>query len=278
MQNFFLFLRKYYHLFLFIILELIALTALVKFNHYQNAVFYSTANEVSGYLYQKKSDALSYLSLKEENKRLLNNTAVFMNDSLDNHFMMFGTDSFLMNDTMKRPWFSFYAAEVINNTVHRKRNYLTINKGFAHGIEKHMGVISQDGVVGIVIDVSKNFALVMSVLHDQFQVSPEIAGSNYFGKLKWDGMDPRMANIDEISRYYPVEKGQRVVTSNFGSTKFPRNIPIGIVESVKKSTKKPFATIRVKLATDFGRVRSVYVIKNIFKQELQQLEERVEDE
>jgi rod shape-determining protein MreC len=201
-----------------------------------------------------------------------------MNDSLDNHFMIFGTDSFVMRDTAKRPWFSFYAAEVINNTVHHKRNYLTINKGSSQGISKNMGVISQDGVVGIVVDVSENFALVMSMLHDQFRITPQIAENNYFGKLKWDGTDPRMADIDEISRYYPVQKGQRVVTNNFGSHIFPNNIPIGKIYSVKKDPKKPFAIIKVKLSTDFGRVRSVYLIKNIYKSELMELENKVENE
>ncbi len=275
MQNLIRFIKKYYHLLLFAILEIIALTALVKFNHYQQAVFFSTANVASGKLLQKKADALSYLSLRTENNRLLQVTNNYFNDSISRNFIVFSSDTFVMKDSSRLPWFSFIPAQVINNSTHKRRNYLTINGGKKQGIQKNMGVISQDGVVGIVVDVSDNFALVMSLLHDQFKLKPKIAENSYFGELSWNGDDPTIAKIDKISKHYPIKKGQKVVTSSY-SHLFPANVPVGIIADVKKYVKKPFADINVKLSTQFGRVQSVYVVKNIYRKEIVELEGETE--
>jgi rod shape-determining protein MreC len=275
MQNLIRFIKKYYHLLLFAILEIIALTALIKFNHYQQAIFFSTANSVSGELLQKKADALSYLSLKEENDRLLGVTNRYFNDSINNNFIVFSSDTFLMKDSSRLPWFSFIPAKVINNYTHKKRNYLTIAGGTKQGIGRNMGVVSQDGVVGIVVDVSENFALVMSLLHDQFKLKPKISDNGYFGELSWDGEDPTIAKIEKISRHYPIKKGQAVVTSAY-SRLFPANVPVGTISEVKKYVKKPFADISVKLSTQFGKVQSVYVVKNIYRKEIVELEGETE--
>lgn len=276
MQNLIRFIRKYYHLLLFAILEIIALTALFRFNRYHQAVFFSTANNVSGRILEKKAEALAYFSLNQENKRLLSTSSTYLNDSFNRRFLLFTKDTFTVKDTFGAAWFTFTPAFVVNNSVHKRRNYLTINAGKLQGVRKNMGVISQDGVVGIVVDVSDNFALVMSLLHDQFKLKPKIAESDYFGELFWNGSNPTEAGIDKISRHYAVKKGQHVVTSSF-SHLFPPNIPVGVVTRVEKNIKKPFSDIRIKLATDFGKVRSVYVVKNIFRKEINDLEAGVED-
>lgn len=273
MQNLLRFIRKYYHIFLFVILEAIALSSLIRFNIYHEAIFLSTASQASGYVLSKKAKTLSYFSLKKENERLHIQNAARLNDSFNLNFSILGNDTFVIRDSFKEPWFSFIPATVINNSTHQTRNYLTITGGKKNGIRKNMGVISQDGVVGIVVDVSENFALVMSLLHDQFKLKPKIAENNYFGELIWNCEDPVFAHIDKISRHYPIRKGQRVVTSSY-SHLFPANVPVGVVFEVKKYVKKPFSDIKVKLATDFGNVQSVYVVKHIYRSEIISLEEQ----
>lgn len=276
MQNLLRFIRKYYHIFLFVILEIIALSSLIRFNFYHQAVFLTTANQSSGYVLSKKAETLSYFALKQENERLHLQNTTRLNDSFNAGFSILGKDTFMIRDSSQQPWFSFIPSKVINNSIHKNRNYLTITGGKKQGIHKNMGVISQDGVVGIVVDVSDNFALVMSLLHDQFKLKPKIAENNYFGELVWNGDDPVFAHIDKISRHYPIRKGQKVVTSSY-SHLFPANIPVGVVYEVKKYLKKPFSDIKVKLATDFGNVQSVYVVRHIFRSEITELEEQVSE-
>lgn len=276
MQNLLRFIRKYYHIFLFVILEAIALSSLIRFNIYHEAVFLSTANQTSGYILSKKAETLSYFALKQENQRLHLQNTRRLNDSFNTSFSVLGMDSFVIRDSIREPWFSFIPSTVINNSTHKTRNYLTITGGKKNGIHKNMGVISPDGVVGIVVDVSDHFALVMSLLHDQFKLKPKIAENNYFGELIWDGEDPTFAHIDKISRHYPIRKGQKVVTSAY-SHLFPANVPVGVVEEVKKYVKRPFSEIKVKLATDFGNLQSVYVVKHIYRSEIIELEQQTNE-
>lgn len=277
MQNVLRFIRKYYQIFLFIILEIISFTALIRFNVYQRATFLTTSNSVSGYILSQKAEALAYFNLKDENELLRDQFGTNLNQNITHAYGVFSTDTFLVKDSSGVPWFSFIPAKVINNSIDKRRNYITITAGKKQGIRKNMGVVSSQGVVGIVVHVSDNFALVMSLLHDQFKLKPKIAGSNYFGELVWDGEDPTTAKIDKISRHYSVLKNQKVVTSSF-SHLFPENVPVGIISKVSKNIRKPFSDIEVKLATDFGNLSAVYVVEHKYRSEILELEGREQDE
>lgn len=134
-----------------------------------------------------------------------------------------------------------------------------------------MGVVSPGGLVGVVMNVSSHYCTVLSLLNKNSHISAKILETNYFGSLEWDGSNPGTATLKDINKHVPVKRGQTVVTSAF-STVFPENIPIGRVEEVGFDPGGNFYELKIKLSTDFSSLSSVYIINNLMKQEIDQLE------
>jgi rod shape-determining protein MreC len=177
----------------------------------------------------------------------------------------------VQNDTVYKQQYTFMTANVLNNSINRRNNYLTLNKGSRHGVKPEMGVICATGIVGFVKDVSPNFCTVISVLHKDHHTSARIKKNGYYGSLVWEGFDPSIGNLKEIARHVNVQKGDTVVT-NSHSDYYPEGIMIGIVDEVDKNTSDNFYNIRVKFSTSFGSLSHVYIVKNRLKEEQQQLE------
>lgn len=167
--------------------------------------------------------------------------------------------------------FSYITARVVRNTVNRTSNIIYLNKGKLQGIEKQMGVISPNGIVGQVINVTDNYSAVMSLLSKDFKVSARFKKNEYFGNLHWEGINTTAARLEEIPKHVPVKVGDTLVTSGF-SQLFPRNVMVGTVQKVNAEPDKTFLDITVKLSTGFGRLSYVYVVNNMRKTELQLLD------
>lgn len=259
MRNLLKLFLKYYAVFLFILLEFAALFLVFQHNHYQNAIFLNSSSGLVGFVNQKVSNVTDYLSLKEENERL-------QNENLRLQRM-------LENQLSKSPAQvdKFIDAEVVNNSVIRKKNYITIDRGENFGVQKQMGVMGPDGVVGIVENTSAHFASVIPVINLNFKLSAELSKNNYYGSLGWDGKDIRIAHLNEIPNYVNVQKGDTVVTSGFSSS-FDQGRMIGTVYSAEKSSASAFWTIRVKLATDYRNVNKVYLVDKASLKEQSTLE------
>lgn len=269
MQNLILFLRKYNHFFLFILLEIFCFYAIFRFNTYHNSVLLNASNSVSGSILQSQEDVLQYLSLEKENERLLMKSAQDYTWADENKIMI-GSDTFVVTDTTGVPLYSFIPAKVLEKTIRKRSNYFIINRGRKHGVAKDMGVVSQDGVVGIVVNSTQNFSTVMPLLHEEFSLTPRIRNEEQYGKLFWEGPDPRYAKIDRVSKHIPLTRGMEVRTSLF-SRYFPPNYMVGRIIKLKEQHNSSYWDIRVKLSTDFMNVRSVYVVKNNFKLEVDSL-------
>ncbi len=259
MRNLLKLFLKYYAVFLFILLEFAALFLVFQQNHYHNAVFINSASGLVGYVNEKVTNVTDYLSLKEENERL-------QNENLRLQRM-------LENQLSKSPAQvdEFIDAEVVNNSVVRQKNYITIDKGENFGVQKQMGVMGPDGVVGIVENTSAHFASVIPLINLNFKLSAELSKNNYYGSLGWDGKDIRIAQLNEIPNYVDVQKGDTVVTSGFSSS-FDQGRMIGTVYSAEKSDASAFWTIRVKLVTDYRSVNKVYLINKASLNEQSALE------
>jgi rod shape-determining protein MreC len=172
--------------------------------------------------------------------------------------------------------FEYRVAKVIDNSTHLANNYLTIDKGTADGIKPGMGVISATGIVGKVRYCSEHFSVITSILHTQFLVSSRLIRSNEMGTAKWDGADPEQINLNDVSRYKKVLKGDTAVTSDYNAV-FPPNVNVGMVEGVKIRPDQTFYDIRLRLATDFRNLRYVYVVSNRLIEEQEALQKRVEE-
>ena len=204
-------------------------------------------------------------SLASENARLKGQLKnAFYSDSLEQKTIV---------DSLNRQQYSYLVAQVVNNSIHQRDNFITINRGKKHGLHGGMGVIGPSGVVGIVVNSSENFSIVRSVLHTETKISASIKESNAFGSLVWgeENFNPRIAILKDIPNHVEIKKGQHVITSGY-STLFPRGLPVGRIIRPNKKGGASFLDIEVGLSTDFSRLQYVYVIKNVMALEQTQLE------
>ncbi|MDR0995971.1 MAG: rod shape-determining protein MreC, partial [Tannerella sp.] len=163
-------------------------------------------------------------------------------------------------------------AKVVNNSVAYLSNYITINKGKSDGLHPDMGVLSSEGVVGIISTVSEHYAVVIPILNPKFRLSCKVAGSNYFGSMSWNGRDISYAQLEELPRHVAFQVGDTIVTSGYSSI-FPEGVRVGTVSSFKKQRNDNFYALTVKLASDFHDLGTVLVIRNYHQKERKQLEQ-----
>ena len=277
MRNLLNFLLKYNHRFLFILLEVISFVLLFRFNHYQHSVYFSSANAVAGKVYEVSGGITSYFHLKSVNEDLLDRIMELeqqnhnLEDALGRHL----SDSTELNSIRNLPNtdYQVFKARVINNSLNLVDNYITLNRGSKDGIRPEMGVVDGNGVVGIVYDTSSHYSRVISVLNSKSSISCKIVGSEYFGYLKWEYGDSRYAYLKDLPRHAEFNLGDTVVTSGY-STVFPEGIMIGTVDDMADSNDGLSYLLKVKLATDFGKVSEVRVIARTGQHEQKELEQK----
>lgn len=275
MRNLFRLILKNYFILLFILLEGLSFLLIFQFNPYQKSLFVNVSRNVNGVVYSRLGELREYLYLKEENERLLSeNTRLRNRLSQEKETYFIAINDSIGPDTLIKSshWqYYFISANVINNSINKQYNYLTIDRGSLLGIEKDMAVISDGAVVGVIAGVSKNFSTVIPLLNRNFRVGSKLDRNDYFGIMEWEGLDPRYAKLREIPLHVEVQKGDSVVTSGFSAI-FPPDYTVGVVESFNVQEGN-FYDIRVKLAVDFRNLTHVNVIGNIFREERQNLEE-----
>lgn len=260
---------------LFLGLEILSFNIIRQNNSFQQHIINNRISEVKLTISGFFSDIYSYTDLKkknailhQENSELRNRIAIFqtLHDStklLSAHINLPTIDSTsIIGD------FSFIPAEVISNSTNMLNNYLIINKGSKDGVRSEMGVISKNGIIGIVSNTSDRFSRIESFLSVGRSVSAKVIPSNSYGNIVWDGKSPKYAILNEIPHHIEVNVGDTVVTSGF-STMYPKNIPIGEIEShVKKGSHHH---IIVRLFIDYSSLKYVYVAINNNKEEIEQL-------
>ena len=277
MRNLLNFLLKYNHWFLFILLEVISFVLLFRFNHYQHSVYFSSANVVAGKVYEVSGGITSYFHLKSANEDLLDRIMELeqQNSNLENALVKHLSDSTELNSirSLSDTDYEIFKARVINNSLNLVDNYITLNRGSKDGIRPEMGVVDGNGVVGIVYETSSHYSRVISVLNSKSSISCKIVGSEYFGYLKWEYGDSRYAYLKDLPRHAEFNLGDTVVTSGY-STVFPEGIMIGTVDDMADSNDGLSYLLKVKLATDFGKVSEVRVIARTGQREQKELEQK----
>ena len=266
MRNLLDFLIKYHHWFVFILLEVISGVLLFQYNSYQNSVWLSSANVVTGKIFEIESSFTSYLSLKKANEQLTMRN-FYQERQLDQLRRLYA-EATKDTSAMEREGLEFLnqyqviPAKVVENSLHKTDNLMTIDKGRADGVEKDMGVACGNGVVGVVYLVSEHYAVVIPVLNvSSSRISCTIRNRGYFGYLHWDGVDPSIAYVEDVPRHAKFKLGEWVVTSGFSSI-FPSGVLVGQIEQVYNSTDGLSYKLKVRLSTDFGNLRDVCVISD----------------
>jgi rod shape-determining protein MreC len=269
MRNLWLFISKYNAFFLLIIFFTISLIILVNNNSYQRASVWNSSNQIVGSTYERISKFSNYLVLGKTNDSLAAENAR-LRDLLKSSFYSDSIKRVTIRDTILKQQYTYTIARVINNSVHQRNNYITVNRGKKHGIEKGMGVTSSSGIVGIIINVSENFATIRSLLHTETKISVSVDAN--IGSLIWGegNFDARYAILKDIQSHLLVKKGARVVTSEFSL--FPPGTNIGTVSKTGVKGNDSSLDIEVKLDTDFASLQYVYVINNMLSKEQLSLE------
>ena len=261
------------HLFLFVLLEIISLGMLFSTNGYPRCVAFTTANGVVGSFYDVISSITSYLDLQEANHRL-----EVANQRLRQQLhSMKEAAAEEKCDTARRmqslpPKYSLVHAQVVNNTLHKTYNLMTINKGKADGIRPEMGVVCSDGVVGIVYMTSAHYSIVTPLLNENSKVSCRLRKSEYFGSLIWKQGNASVAYLTNIPRHAHVKKGDIVETNGYSDI-FPAGLPVGVVSDMGDSSDGMSYMLRVRMFTQFATLREVAVITNFTTKERRYLED-----
>jgi rod shape-determining protein MreC len=262
MRNLAEFLARYYHWLLFIILEAAGIALLLSYNSYQSSVFFSTANTVSGKCLEWSSKVTSYFGLKEANRQLtLRNTQLEQQlNSARATIERMSTDPSKARVEVPEQYTTI-SARVVQNSINKADNLMTIDKGSADGVKKDMGVVSGEGVVGITYLVGSHYSVVMPLLNSKSSLSCSIRNRGYFGYLHWQGPDSRYAYVEDVPRHAHYTRGDIIETSGYSSV-FPKGITVGKVICTFNSADGLSYRIKIKLATDFSNLSDVCVISS----------------
>ena len=294
MRNLLIFILKYSHLLIFIVLQLVCVALLVNFNSYQGSVWYTSASRAIGSVSEITAGVKRYFGLDEANRALTERNILLVEEveyykrllkekkgveALPELVLKAPAEESVSKrkvvDRNRIPDSLFVcAARVVNNTVHRMDNYITIDRGENDGVRTGMGVVSGVGVVGIVYRTSGSYSLVLPLLNSKSSISCKLARTDYFGFLQWKGGDPLEISLTDVPRHAEFALGDTVVTSGH-STVFIEGIPVGTVDSHEESQDRLAFTLGVRLFTDLAKLNDVFVMALPPEQEREDLEKDI---
>ena len=270
MNNFFNILSKYHVTLLFILLQIIALSYIFQGKNHQRNTFINSANSFTGNTYSTIQNFKDYSSLKEANLALANENA-YLRSLIPSSIQSVENNYLIQNDSVFQQKFRFKVAKVIQNTTLKKNNFITLNVGLNDGIKPEMGVITNNGVIGFVANVSENYATIISFLNTKTTVSAKIKTNNATGTLSWEGKKINRAVLNDVPLSTQIAIGDTIITSGF-SAFYPSGILLGVIDSSSVSTNQQMRKIHVKLFEEFNTLNYVYVVENIDKLELKNLD------
>ena len=260
---------KYHFTIIFILLEIVSFSLIIRHNEYQRAIFSESASILFGNISSTITSIKDYFRLKEINESLAKENILLKNRLEAYEFLQ---DTIIQRTVVEGsiPVYEYIGAKQVNATYNRTKNYITLNRGRKNGLQKEMAVCTPEGIVGLIQDLSDHFAVVIPLINVDARISAKIKKNNYYGSLQWDGNDYAYSYLNDIPYHVEVNAGDTIVTSGLSKI-FPEGIVVGYVESVDKVTAN-FLKIKVKLAVDFKRINHVYVILNNKKNEQTSLE------
>ena len=277
MRNVFLFIRRHFNFLFFLVLQIISLSFLFRYNKLHEAVFMNASTEITGRINEKYNTIEYYFQLKKTNESLVKEN-LRLHQLLKDNFEAPDSAKRLIHDLVRIDSgkallkYNILEAKVVSSTSSSQTNYLTIHRGFAQQVRPNMGVIGPQGIVGTVLNVSENFATVMSLLHRQFRVVVKLKNGGERGAIEWDGLSPLFVTLKDIPKSAKVAVGDTILTSQTSSL-FPANIMVGTVYEIVAGNTSNFYTLKVRPATNFFNIEYVYVIDNLQYDEQKRIED-----
>jgi len=269
----FLIRNKYFLLFAFLLM--LSLVFTIQSHSYHRSKFVNSANWFSGGIYGSVNNVQDYFKLKTYNRQLLEENARLRErlkspneDNLDLELLT-NTNSPIPLDSLSK--FSYIPAKVLSNNYAKTDNFITLLGGANNGIQKDQGVITSEGIVGIIDKTSASYSTVLSILNSNFTTNAKLRASEHFGTMQWDGKDPNIVQVIDMQQQAPIKIGDTIETSG-KSAIFPKGIPIGTIDEFVLDPSKNFYTLSIKLINDMTNLGHVYIIDNSYKEEIITLE------
>ena len=270
MQQLIYFFRKYKYFLFFLLLEFLALFFTINNNSFHKSKFISSANSITGGLYEKTSQISNYFNLKSQNEEL-----ILENKNLKNLIEKYtsNADSIVnvsVLDSIKyKQDYTYTEAKIYNNNYHNLNNFILLNRGKNQGVDKEMAVVNSKGIIGITEKVSANYARVQSILNSNSKINAKLKNSFHFGTLIWNGLDYNIVQLEDIPRQANIKVGDTVITGG-KSTIFPEGILIGTIQEIDSKSSNN-NSINIKLFNDMSNIGNVYIVTSLNKKEINTL-------
>lgn len=279
MNNLLQFFYKHSHWVLFVFLEILCFVLLFSFNSYQSSVYLSTANAVSARFLRGRDKVTSYFGLAEKNRSLVAQNAklqqrIFELEAVAAEQLLDSLSAIETMQRVQRTGYHITSAQIIDKSINKSDNYITLDRGTADGVHPDMGVVGVDGVIGVVYKCTDHYSLVMPLLNGKSSLSCKVLGSGSIGYLRWSGGDPRYAMLHDFPRYSSVGVGDTIVTSG-SSSFFPEGLMVGVVEELYPSSEGLYVILKVALSTQFSKLEHAFILRRMDADELNALNEQL---
>lgn len=279
------FLKRYFHVIVFVVLQILALVMLYYSMNYPRYALAGITRTITAPINRLAYSVERHFNLNGENEQLVQQNLRLLQDREDNFISesdsLLTAEDVVVDTTTKRTTrtrlYDYSTANVVYNTIHKKYNYLIIDKGSDDGIVCDMAVLSPNGIIGVVTDVSRHFATVTSLLNPNSKISAKVMPANQLGTIAWTYGDPYTAYLEDIPEHLNINVGDSVYTSGYSDI-FPSNLLIGVISGKGKASGSSFLTLKVKLTTDFNHINTVYVVRNLYKEEFDDLKSKMQDD
>ncbi|CAL2083681.1 rod shape-determining protein MreC [Tenacibaculum sp. 190524A05c] len=280
MQQLIYFIQKYKYVLYFLLLQFISLFLIINNHSYHRSKFISSANNITGGIYEKRKSVSDYLDLNIQNKSLAEENVKLKNEIAILRSRLDSTKQYTIIDTsLYHQQYKYIDGIITKNEYHKSYNYLTINRGKKDGVSSEMAVVNHTGIVGVTDAVSNSYARVRSILNRSNEINVRLKKSNasgnyYYGSLSWDTKSYQIVQLSDIPRQATISIGDTIVTSG-RSAIFPEGILVGTVNNV--DFRESSNSIAIKLFNDMSSLRNVYIINNFDKKEIRDLEQGINE-
>jgi rod shape-determining protein MreC len=273
MQQLLNFIGRNKQFFVFLLLQLFAIILTIQSQNYHRSKFISSTSFITGAFYDIGNSISKYFDLIEHNQALLKENAKLKSQLKSSLFTNYSdytlkSDSLYQNLIQK---YSYTDANVINNSYRMLNNTLTLDKGSIHGISNENGVVNDKGIIGIIENVGKRYSSVISVLNSKIAINAKIKNSDYFGSLKWPGISRSEFILSDIPKQALLSIGDTIVTGGFSNI-FPGGLNIGKIVKIELPINSNYYELTVEPFIDYSNIKSVYIIKNLHKEEIETIE------
>jgi rod shape-determining protein MreC len=270
MYNLLRFIKINQFLLLFILIEGFSISLLLQNNSYQANRTIKFSTQYTSFLHNYTASFSDYVALAETNEYLITENAKL-------HSLLQNEASFIDSTLIRSKQYNYFPAKIINNSVSKRNNFITLNKGSKHGITEGMGVITKQGIIGVIHSVSSHYSIAISLLHQKSAIGIQLKKNNHNGILKWNGFNYKVSTISNFPNHIPINIGD-TITSNSHSVIFPEGIHIGTVKGIKKNKDDGFYNIKVSLFEDFNQLNYVYIIHSDQAAEQLKLEQEIKQD